>query len=70
MTDAYNAVIANNNQLLEQVGDAIGRNDTIDGRAAIADCLAIILKSSREATANDFRTRIHDSLSSEVRDND
>lgn len=46
MQESNQAVICNNNQLLEQVSDLMGKYDSVDGKAALGECLAIIVKTN------------------------
>lgn len=66
MSDIYNAIICNDNELLDQFSDLMEKNNTIEGRAAIADCLTIIIRNRRQAFENDFQKRFNDGLSEVV----
>ncbi|MBB75618.1 MAG: hypothetical protein CMJ75_14015 [Planctomycetaceae bacterium] len=63
MNESTEAVICNNNQLLEQVADLMSKYDTADSKAALGECLAIIVKTNGRVVTQDLESAMMSRLS-------
>lgn len=63
MQESTEAVICNNNQLLEQVADLMSKYDSADGKAALGECMAIIVQTNSRAVVGSLEAEMSRSLS-------
>lgn len=58
MQEYNQAVVCNNNQLLEQIADLIDEQKSVEGKAAIGECLALVVKQTRKIVIRDLQDSI------------
>ena len=61
MNESTEAVLSNNNQLLEQVADLMGKYDSADGKSALGECMALIIRANSQVFAEDLQKSINSS---------
>ncbi|WP_286707978.1 hypothetical protein [Psychrobacter sp. UBA2514] len=59
MKELTKAVIENNNQLLVQVADLMSKYDSADGKSALGECMALMVRANSQVFAKDLQEIIN-----------